>query len=70
MRSEAGIAEAAGYADRPHDFADLIHILDNEFRLITPTDPTGSDDKQHRFRQADVTTNSPTITSSPPYENG
>ena len=30
-----------GYADRPRDFADLIHILDPELRLITPTEPEG-----------------------------
>ena len=35
----SGIARRIGYADRPRDFADLIHILDNELRLITPTDP-------------------------------
>ena len=40
MRSEAELQEASGYADRPREFADLIHILDNELRLITPTDPT------------------------------
>ena len=34
--------EASGYANRPRDFADLIHILDPELRLITPTDPEGS----------------------------
>ena len=44
MRSEEELQEAAAYADRPREFADLIHILDNELRLITPTDPDGSDD--------------------------
>ena len=44
MRSESDLQSASGYADRPRDFADLLHILDNELRLITPTDPTGSDD--------------------------
>ena len=28
--------------DRPREFADLIHILDSELRLITPTEPEGS----------------------------
>ena len=41
MRSEPDLQNAAGYADRPRDFADLIHILDGELRLITPTDPEG-----------------------------
>ena len=44
MRSEHELQGASGYADRSRDFADLTHILDNELRLITPTDPTGSDD--------------------------
>ena len=44
MRSDSDLRSASGYADRPRDFADLMHILDNELRLITPTDPTGSDD--------------------------
>ena len=44
MRSEAELRQASGYADRPRDFDDLIRILDGELRLITPTDPEGSDD--------------------------
>ena len=43
MRSEPDLQNAAGYRDRPTDFADLIHILDGELRLITPTDPEGQD---------------------------
>ena len=46
MRSEEELQEAAAYADRPREFADLIHILDNELRLITPTDPEGSGDER------------------------
>ncbi len=42
MRSRPELVEASGYANRPSDFADLIHILDPELRLITPTDPEGS----------------------------
>ena len=44
MRSERELRDASGYADRPRDFAELTHILDPELRLITPTDPEGSDD--------------------------
>jgi len=44
MRSERELQEAATYADHPREFADLIHILDGELRLITPTDPEGSGD--------------------------
>jgi formylglycine-generating enzyme required for sulfatase activity/tetratricopeptide (TPR) repeat protein len=42
MRSEGDLQAVSGYADRPRDFAALIHILDSELRLITPTDPEGS----------------------------
>src|SRR5262249_50165877 len=41
MRSHAELLEASGYSSRPKDFDDLISILDNEIRLITPTDPFG-----------------------------
>jgi serine/threonine protein kinase/formylglycine-generating enzyme required for sulfatase activity len=41
MRSYAELLEASGYGSRPKDFDDLIRILDNELRLITPTDPEG-----------------------------
>jgi formylglycine-generating enzyme required for sulfatase activity len=44
MRSCAELLEASGYANRPRDFDDLVRILDSEIRLITPTDPEGSDD--------------------------
>ncbi len=39
MRSETELRNASGYAGRPREFDDLIHILDPELRLITPTDP-------------------------------
>jgi serine/threonine protein kinase len=42
MRSEQELRDASGYADRSRDFSDLLHILDAELRLITPTDPEGS----------------------------
>src|SRR5262249_26961053 len=44
MRARQDLVEASGYANRPQDFADLIHILDSELRLITPTDPEGKGD--------------------------
>ncbi|MCE9534775.1 MAG: protein kinase [Planctomycetes bacterium] len=43
MRSYAELLEVSGYGSRPKDFDDLIRILDNEIRLITPTDPEGKD---------------------------
>jgi eukaryotic-like serine/threonine-protein kinase len=39
MRSHQELQDAAGYAGRPREFADLLHILDTELRLVTPTDP-------------------------------
>jgi serine/threonine protein kinase/formylglycine-generating enzyme required for sulfatase activity len=44
MRSYAELLEASGYGNRPKDFDDLIRILDNEIRLITPTDPEGKEE--------------------------
>jgi len=43
MRSRQALVEVSGYADRRQDFEVLIRILDNETRLITPTDPEGAD---------------------------
>lgn len=43
MRSEAELLAASGYAQHPRSFDDLIRILDGELRLITPTDPEGSE---------------------------
>src|SRR5207237_3530657 len=41
MRSHQELQDAAGYAGRPREFADLVRILDTELRLVTPTDPEG-----------------------------
>jgi serine/threonine protein kinase/formylglycine-generating enzyme required for sulfatase activity len=43
MRSYAELLEASGYGNRPKDFDELLRILDNEIRLITPTDPEGKE---------------------------
>jgi serine/threonine protein kinase/formylglycine-generating enzyme required for sulfatase activity len=43
MRSYDELLEASGYGSRPRHFDDLIRILDNEVRLITPTDPEGKE---------------------------
>ncbi len=42
MQSHATLLEASGYADRPQAFVELIRILNDQLRLITPTDPDGS----------------------------
>ena len=44
MRSREELLQASGYGSRPRDFDDLIRILDDELRLITPTDPEGKDE--------------------------
>jgi serine/threonine protein kinase/formylglycine-generating enzyme required for sulfatase activity len=44
MRSEAELREAAGYQARDNEFREVIRMLDNEIRLITPTDPAGQVD--------------------------
>ncbi len=44
MRSRHELLAACGLASRPKDFDELLHILDAEIRLITPTDPEGKDD--------------------------
>jgi hypothetical protein len=45
MRSQQELLEASGYASRPKDFDGLIRILDQELRLITPTDPEGKEER-------------------------
>ena len=50
MRSRQELLEALGNANRPRDFDDLIHILDAELRLITPTDPEGSSSENQATR--------------------
>jgi len=52
MRSRQELLEASGYSNRPRDFDDLIHILDPELRLITPTDPEGSSSEAQLAPQA------------------
>jgi serine/threonine protein kinase len=39
LRSHQELQAALGYAARPKEFEALLHILDGELRLITPTDP-------------------------------
>jgi len=44
MRSHAELLAASGYVNRPKDFDDLLRILDSEIRLLTPTDPEGTEE--------------------------
>ena len=78
MRSRQELLEASGYANRPRDFDDLIHVLDPELRLITPTDPEGwrltmaGEESSSTIipQRAPATTSSPTITWSTPCATG
>jgi serine/threonine protein kinase/formylglycine-generating enzyme required for sulfatase activity len=54
MRSFQKLLEASGYQNRPKEFEELIRILDGEVRLITPTDPEGSDTSDLATSQAAV----------------
>src|SRR5262249_30524396 len=48
MRSRRELLGASGYANRPNDFDELIHILDSEIRLITPTEPEEKEEGETR----------------------
>jgi hypothetical protein len=50
MRSETELRYDAGYGDRPRDFDELIHVLDFDLRLITPSDPQSSTGPDAPFR--------------------
>jgi eukaryotic-like serine/threonine-protein kinase len=41
MRSHDDLAAASGYGARPNDLGNLLRTLDQDVRLITPTDPEG-----------------------------
>ncbi|MCA9067897.1 MAG: serine/threonine-protein kinase, partial [Planctomycetaceae bacterium] len=45
MRSHEELLIASGYTNRSKDFEQLLRILDQEVRLITPTDPEGQADE-------------------------
>ena len=44
MKSRHELLNASGYASRPKDFATVLDMLDQELRLITPTDPEGREE--------------------------
>ena len=54
MRSRQELLEASGYAERPTDFEELLLVLDNELRLITPADPEGIGPEVTEMQQAKV----------------
>jgi serine/threonine protein kinase/formylglycine-generating enzyme required for sulfatase activity len=44
LRSERDLQDASGYAGRLREFAELMHVLDNELRLITPAEEKMKDE--------------------------
>ncbi len=57
MRSTEELRERSGYMERPREFAELIHILDSEVRLITPADPDDEETvrDEHRVKYYQLT---------------
>jgi hypothetical protein len=43
LRPRDELLQASGYGGRPHDFDELLHILDRELRLVSPSAPEGMD---------------------------
>jgi formylglycine-generating enzyme required for sulfatase activity len=52
MRSYDELLAASGYSSRPKEFEDLIHILTASLRLISPTEPEGSEREGRTTTQA------------------
>jgi serine/threonine protein kinase len=48
LRPRRELLEASGHAGRPHDFEELLHLLDQELRLVSPSDPEGVDSQSGR----------------------
>src|SRR5262249_17866337 len=49
MQPRQKLLDVSGYAARPRAFDTLLHVLDAELRLITPTDPEGSEAWQRQL---------------------
>lgn len=52
MRPRHELLGASGYAMRRHDFDQLLHILDRELRLVSPSDPEDTDSESGQERAA------------------
>jgi serine/threonine protein kinase/formylglycine-generating enzyme required for sulfatase activity len=67
--SREELLEASGYARGPRHFDELLHILDGELRLVTPTEPgtdkeTGRDTERRQAGDtADASTSSVSVSS-------
>ena len=46
MHSHERLLTGSGYAERPKEFEELLNILDQELRLVTPADPAGLPENQ------------------------
>jgi hypothetical protein len=53
-RSRQELLGASGYVGRPGDFDELLRVLDGDLRLITPTDPEGTEVDNSAPRPAGV----------------
>ena len=54
MRPASALRQAAGYVDRPVEFAELMALLDDELRMVTPVDPSGVEGGGWRVAGEDV----------------
>src|SRR5262249_5657116 len=48
LRSRQELLEVSGYRRRPRDFDELLHILDAELRLVTPTEAESRESDEAR----------------------
>jgi serine/threonine protein kinase/formylglycine-generating enzyme required for sulfatase activity len=56
MQTRDDLQRSCGYADKPREFDELIRILDEQLRLVTPTDPEGRSEPE---KTADATAAAP-----------
>ena len=50
-RSHTELLEVSGYRERPQQFDDLMRILDNDMRLLTPIEPASAAERSQQPRQ-------------------
>ena len=52
MQSEQDLREASGYGDQFSQFDEMMRILDTDLRLVTPTDPAGTQASDESLSQS------------------
>jgi serine/threonine protein kinase len=52
MQPESVLLDESGYRDQPALFDEMMRILDNELRLVTPTDPAGTTTSEDSISQS------------------